>query len=35
MKSVTSVDTAPIDSSDITAAKAESMVPDAVYMFLK
>ena len=35
MKSVTSVDTAPIDSSDITAAKAESVVPDAVYMFLK
>ena len=35
MKSVKSVDTAPIDSSDITAAKAESMIPDAVYMFLK
>ena len=35
MKSVTSVDTAPIDSSDITDAKAKSMVPDAVYMFLK
>ena len=35
MKNVKGVDTAPTDSSNITAAKAESMVPDAVYMFLK